>query len=91
MEMLLFLLTRIGFPLLIVGGAIAAWRMAKADHAPGAEKPEWKDDSLEDWRKERDAAAAAERAARDSAPRAEADEGATEEKEQTKRHQRIGG
>ncbi len=89
--MLLFLLTRIGFPLMIVGGAIAAWRMSKAENAPGAIKPEWKDDSLEEWRKERDASAEAERATRSAEERAGLNEGSTEEKEQTKRHQRIGG
>lgn len=89
--MLLFLLTRIGFPLLIVSGAIAAWRMSKAEHAPGEAKPEWKDDSLDEWREQRDAAAEAERAARGGTIRADLGEGSTEEKEQTKRHQRIGG
>ncbi len=89
--MLLELLTRIGFPILIVAGAIAAWRMAKAEHAPGESQPEWKDDSLDDWRQERDAAAEAERAARGETHRTDLTEGSTEEKEQTKRHQRIGG
>jgi hypothetical protein len=89
--MLLFLLTRIGFPVMIAVGAIAAWRMSKAEHAPGATQPEWKDDSLDDWRQERDAAAEAERAARGQTSRSDIEEGSTEEKEQAKRHQRIGG
>lgn len=86
----LFVLTRIGFPIMIVVGGIAAWKLAKGD-GPDTEKATWKDTSLDEWRKERDSLAETKRAKRATAPDAEGDEGATEEQEATRKHQRIGG
>jgi hypothetical protein len=86
----LFVLTRIGFPIMIVVGGIAAWKLAKGD-GPNGEKQTWKDTSLDDWRKERDSLAEAKRGNHATAPDADGDEGATEEQEGTRKHQRIGG
>ncbi len=83
-------LSAIGMPLAMVFGAIAAWRIMKKEHKAEQEQPLWRDTSLDDWRRERDANAEAERAARASDPKGLL-EGSTEEREETRRHQRIGG
>ena len=75
-------------PVLGVGGAIAAWRMQKREDVRESQ-PKWRDDSLDDWRKQREAQADAERAERTSRP--DLAEGSTEEREEAKRQQRIGG
>jgi hypothetical protein len=83
-------LSAIGMPLAMVFGAIAAWRLMKHEERREQESIPWRDTSLDDWRRERDARAEVERTARisdESALR----EGSTEEREDTRRHQRIGG
>jgi hypothetical protein len=77
------------FPLLMFVGGIAAWRMTRKQ-GEEAEKPAWRDDSLDDWRKERDALAEQERAVRPTEA-AHLSTGSEEQQETTKRHQRIGG
>jgi hypothetical protein len=80
----------VALPILMFAGGIAAWRMSKKQVAE-AEKPAgWRDDSLDDWRKERDAQAEQARATRP----AEATHLSTgsEEQQETKKHtQRLGG
>jgi len=83
-------LSAIGMPLAMVFGAIAAWRLMKKEDKNEQDQPVWRDTSLDDWRRERDASAEAERAARASDPNALL-EGATEERQEARRHQRIGG
>jgi hypothetical protein len=83
-------LSAIGMPLAMVFGAIAAWRLLKKEKRNEQEQPTWRDTSLDDWRRERDASADAERAARASEPNALL-EGSAEEREEARRHQRIGG
>jgi hypothetical protein len=74
-------------------GGVAAWRMTKKENATtsSAETPTWRDDSLDDWRRQRDAAAQDSRVAREHQT-SESHAGAgTEEQVETVRHQRIGG
>jgi hypothetical protein len=82
------ILFALGMPIAMVVGGIAAWRATKKDNAP-PEAPIWRDDSLDDWRKERDAQAELERTQR---PREETLKTGSEEQQETKqRHQRLGG
>jgi len=79
----------LALPLVMAGGAIAAWRMTRKEAKRDEEPALWRDDSLDDWRRERDAAAETERIARSQAganPTGEA-----KEETATKKHQRIGG
>lgn len=80
----------IGLPIAMVIGAIAAWRATKRDDAAREEKPAWRDDSLDDWRKER-----ARQAAEEREVRAQSGEltttGRAEEQAAEKKNQRIGG
>lgn len=80
-------------PIAMVFGAIAAWRMSKKDNDPEAKPPEWRDTSLDDWRRERDQQAIAERQSRSSKTKTGAHEttGSGGDEGETKRHQRIGG
>lgn len=71
-------------------GAILAWRMSKKENILD-EKPAWRDDSLDDWRKQRDAEAEAVRGERATGQAADLSGAAAEEKTEKKRHQRIGG
>ncbi|MEX1103809.1 MAG: hypothetical protein WED87_06150 [Dehalococcoidia bacterium] len=77
--------------LLPVGGIAGGWmawrRQKQADVVEAA--PRWRDDSLDDWRKQRDEDIEVERASR--AARAELEPGSTEEREEARRQQRIGG
>lgn len=82
------ILFAIGMPVAMVVSGIAAWRMAKKSNiAP--ETPTWRDDSLDDWRKERDEQIELERAQRPKEARLKT--GQEEQTETTKKHQRIGG
>lgn len=61
---------------------------------PDPEPPQWRDTSLDDWRRERDAKVEAERQARLASPpkQTSAPETATgADDTQTRHHQRIGG
>ncbi len=86
------ILIAIAMPVLMVAGAIAALRSAKKDDLPKPPEQTWQDDSLTQWRLERDAAATAEREARvDEATTRALSGGKAEEGESPVRHQRIGG
>jgi hypothetical protein len=83
------LLSAVAFPLLMVFGGIAAWRMSKKDST----KPDattWRDDSLDDWRKDRDQQAEQARATR-PAEQQHLATGSEEQQETKKHHQRLGG
>ena len=82
-------LLSLGLPLVMAIGAIAAWRMTRKEAKRDEEPALWRDDSLDDWRRERDAAAEAERIARSHA--AANRTGQAREETETKKHQRIGG
>ncbi len=79
----------IAFPLLMLIGGIAAWRVSRKENVTIVEPTAWRDDSLDDWRKERDAEAERIRIEREQSATHEG--GAAEEKAETVRHQRIGG
>lgn len=75
---------------MLVGG-IAAWRLMKDDQRREAESPSWRDDSLDQWRRERDAEVEAERAARLKEARETQEASIAEREEAARKHQRIGG
>lgn len=85
------LLSAIGFPLLMAIGGVMAWRISKRESAPNAETANWRDDSLDDWRKERDATIEEERVARLTETSSRTHEGSGGEETEKKRIQRIGG
>lgn len=84
-------LASIAFPLMMAIGAIAAWRMSKRENTPGADKAAWRDDSLDDWRRERDLNIEDDRQARAATPLRDHPSQGQEEAPETQRHQRIGG
>jgi hypothetical protein len=83
------IVSALGLPLLMGVGGIAAWRMTKKQDQVSTEKPAWRDDSLDQWRKDRDVEVEKERIARVNSDLHEG--AAAEEKAETVRHQRIGG
>ena len=81
-------LMALGMPVAMFAGGIAAWRASKRqDDRP--ETPAWRDDSLDDWRKERDAEAEHRRKNRANEPHTST--GSEEQQETTQHHQRLGG
>jgi hypothetical protein len=80
----------VGLPVAMVIGAIAAWRASRKEDVP-EEKPTWRDDSLDDWRKERARQADEERVARAASPESRTTTGKAEEQATEKKHQRLGG
>ena len=84
------MISAIGLPVAMAIGAVMAWRMTKRENKAETEQSLWRDDSLDDWRKERDAEVDAERLQRgqDAQQHGSA---AAEEQTEKKRHQRIGG
>ncbi len=82
------LIFAVGLPLLGILGAAAAMRSRRRQDEH-EKAPKWRDESLDDWRQQREAAAEEERLERASRP--ELEEGSTEEREEAKRQQRIGG
>lgn len=86
------LLAAVGMPLAMLLGGYAAWRRARRGGEPETTSEPWRDDSLADWRAERDAAAREERDVRHTAEAAGLGSSAGSEAETTsKPHQRIGG
>lgn len=82
-------LWQLALPLLLAVGGVAAWQVSKRDRTREDTASKWRDDSLDDWRKERDAAAEERRVQRAEGP--EEVTGRAEEQQSEKRHQRIGG
>ncbi|MGI8927342.1 MAG: hypothetical protein ACR2HN_11970 [Tepidiformaceae bacterium] len=87
------LLMAIGFPILLVVGTIAAWRISKRENSIEVEKPTWRDTSLDDWTRERDEAAEQERLSRAANPVERTGErtGNEEQQETQTTHHRLGG
>lgn len=78
-------------PFLLGMGGVAAWRASKRTEERERERAAaWRDDSLDEWRRERERIAEEERARR-AAEVTETRAGSTEERDQKKQHQRIGG
>jgi hypothetical protein len=84
-------LASIGVPIAMAFGAIAAWRLSKRENDPESKPAEWRDTSLDDWRRERDEQAVAERKARSTSAKAGVHEATGGDEGEAKRHQRIGG
>ncbi len=81
------LISAVGLPLLMFAGGIAAWRRSTAKDRD-TEAAAWRDDSLDEWRRNREEEQEQERVARAEAP---ASTTVRAEGEETTRHQRIGG
>ncbi len=78
-------------PFLLGMGGVAAWRASKRTEERERERAAaWRDDSLDEWRRERERIAEEERARR-AAEVTETRAGSTEERDEKKQHQRIGG
>lgn len=78
-------------PFLLGMGGVAAWRASKrSDQQERERAAAWRDDSLDEWRRERERIAEEERARRE-AEVTETRAGSTEERDEKKQHQRIGG
>jgi hypothetical protein len=90
---LIRVLAVIGMPLAMAIGGIVAWRQAKHGNDPVASAQEqWKDTSLDDWRKEREAQVERERQERlAGATGAQEHEGTARTESEQQRHQRLGG
>lgn len=82
-------LWQLAVPLVLTIGGIAAWRISKRDRTRAEEPAKWRDDSLDDWRKERDERAEAHRTERATGDPEGTGRG--DEQAEQKRHQRIGG
>ncbi|MGE0601794.1 MAG: hypothetical protein AB7J35_19765 [Dehalococcoidia bacterium] len=83
------LISAIAFPFLMIFGAIAAWRISRTDSTK-PDTPSWRDDSLDEWRKERDQQAEQARASR-PAEQQHLATGSEEQQDTKKQHQRLGG
>ena len=84
------MISAVGLPVAMAVGAIMAWRMSKKENKTDTEPPLWRDDSLDAWRKERDAEIETERLQRIQEAK-QLSGAAAEEQSEKKRHQRIGG
>jgi len=86
------LLGSVGIPAALGIGGVVAWRATRSQQAREERPTTWRDDSLDDWRNERDARAEAARerraveAADDTHDEARAQRETTEQ-----RHTRMGG
>jgi hypothetical protein len=78
-------------PFLLALGAVAAVLRGRERNRGDSEAGAWRDTSLDDWRRERDAAAAREREQRRVATSETLSSGRAEETEEPVRQQRIGG
>ncbi len=79
-------------PFLLGMGGVAAWRASRRSDAQEKERATaWRDDSLDDWRKERERMAEEERARRATEEESQTHAGSTREGDEKKQHQRIGG
>ena len=87
---LLEMIPAVGLSVLMAVGAVLAWRMSKKENKADPDQPLWRDDSLDDWRKERDAEVETERLQRIQEAKQHGG-AAAEEQSEKKRHQRIGG
>jgi hypothetical protein len=84
------ILLALGMPVAMAVSGVAVWRAGKkGSTTTKPDGPGWRDDSLDDWRKERDARAEAERKQRPNTPTLRT--GAEEQAETTTKHQRLGG
>jgi hypothetical protein len=83
------LLSAIGFPLAMAIGGIAAWRLTKKEADRESKPAQWRDDSLDDWLKERDAKVEEKRLER--LAQGDTSVASAEEQEVKVHQQRLGG
>ena len=83
------LLSAIALPLFLTAGTLAAIHFSRKSQQASEQK--WRDDSLDDWRRERDATIEAERQARALERKQGLVEGSGEEEAAPVRQQRLGG
>lgn len=79
---------------LMIAGAVFAWRLSKRESLPKSSDETWRDDSLDDWRRQRDAEIELERQSRvleTKTTSRQHEGGAGNEEVETVRTQRIGG
>ncbi|OAI41394.1 hypothetical protein AYO38_03690 [bacterium SCGC AG-212-C10] len=82
----------IAFPVGMFIAGIVAWRLSKQEAKKDREPPAWRDDSLDEWRKQRDLELEQERAIRSKpGARATDDTATARDAAETKKNQRIGG
>jgi hypothetical protein len=89
----ILLIGTVGFPIVLAVGGLIAWRAIRAQQEREAQPATWRDDSLDDWRRERDRAIEAEREQRQQRPPGEVHP-ASESREGDqgrKTHTRLGG
>lgn len=77
------------FPILFVIGTIGAWRKNQRENETKATT--WRDDSLDDWRRERDENAVVDRETRVTLEGEFQGGGETEEVSERRHQQRLGG
>ncbi|MEO8541143.1 MAG: hypothetical protein ABI577_15480 [bacterium] len=82
------ILFALGMPVAMIVSGVAVWRSTKKDTTK-PEAPTWRDNSLDDWRKERDEQAEIIRQQRPNETALKT--GSEEQQETQKRHQRLGG
>ena len=85
------LLFALALPILGIAGGIVGWKAAGKHKDIGKTASGWQDDSLEEWRKERERSAAEERELRAKEREERLAAGHAEEEVETVRQQRIGG
>ena len=85
------LLFALALPILGIAGGIVGWKAAGKHKDIGQTASGWQDDSLEEWRKERERSAAEERELRAKEREERLAAGHAEEEVETVRQQRIGG
>jgi hypothetical protein len=87
-------LSAVGFGLILSIGGVAAWLVSRKSAGFDApEKKAWRDDSLDDWRREREARAEADRQQRTTDGAESHLSTGQEEQQETQRttHTRLGG
>lgn len=84
------ILMAVVLPVVMFAGGIAAWRATKKQNEAPEPSSTWRDDSLDDWRKERDAQAEERRLTR-LREEQHISTGSEEQQETKKHHQRLGG
>ncbi len=88
------LIGTVGFPLVLAIGGILAWRKSRETAVIKPAAGTWRDDSLDDWRKEREAELEAEREHRAKNPAPPSDtttRTGDAESETRTTHTRLGG
>lgn len=87
----LVLVRLLGFPLAMLVSGIVAWRLVRGSSDPRNNRPVWRDDSLAEWYREREQLAEEERRKRQESLAQTGDRGHTDERNDERTEQRVGG